>query len=235
MTRFRFTAADIDRHATTAKDWFEFVRGSEIRLTLSHVQGDLGRALEVGAGNGFQSLHLAERCGSLVCTELNADSHAGMGEAFLARSRPNVQYVCCDARDLGRFPDRSFDTIYSSNVLEHVAPLGAALAEFRRVLVDGGRMIHLMPSRAWKAGYFLGSLLKRERPQIHGEFPDHVAEFVGYGTARWARNFEDHGFALQERIGMPFYIGHANAFRPLLKAGNALGLAGSYMYVLAKK
>ncbi len=234
MRRFHFTSGQIDRHAVTAVAWYEFVRSSEIQHVLGHVPGSYGRALEVGAGNGFQSQYLAERCTSLVCTEVNPASHAELGRSFLARERPNVSYVCCDARDLGRFADGEFDTIYSSNVLEHVTPLPAAMREFHRVLKDDGRMLHLLPTRAWKTGYFLGSLLKRERPQVHGEFAGHGAEWQGYGRATWAATFVAHGFDVVEVVGMPFYLGHANAFRPLLKAGNALRLAGSYLYVLRK-
>lgn len=235
MKRFNFTAAQVDRHAVSAVSWYEFVRASEVRHVLEHVPGSLGRTLEVGAGNGFQSQYLAERCRSLVCTELNPESHANLGRSFLARERPGVSYVCCDCRDLSRYAGGEFDTIYSSNVLEHVSPLPDALREFHRVLADGGRMLHLLPTRAWKVGYFLGSLLKRERPQVHGEFAGHGAEWLGYGPENWAAAFSTHGFELAEIVGMPFYLGHANAFRPLLKAGNALRLSGSYLYVLRKR
>ncbi len=43
------------------------------------------------------------------------------------------------------YPDRSFDVIYCSHVLEHVPDDRKAMREFRRVLADGGWAILLVP------------------------------------------------------------------------------------------
>ena len=39
---------------------------------------------------------------------------------------------------------------------------------------------------------------------------------------------------VQKIIGMPFYVGHANSFIPIIKAGNALSLSASFLYVVKK-
>lgn len=44
------------------------------------------------------------------------------------------------------FPDNSFDVIFSSNVLEHIVDVDAALQEMRRVLRPGGVMFHSVPT-----------------------------------------------------------------------------------------
>jgi SAM-dependent methyltransferase len=71
-------------------------------------------------------------------------------EAFLAREferRPNIDYVSGDldghgqmALDVTRlpFPDKSFDVVICSHVLEHVPDDRAALTEIRRVLRGWG-------------------------------------------------------------------------------------------------
>ncbi|MEA2452258.1 MAG: hypothetical protein QOG04_968 [Actinomycetota bacterium] len=48
------------------------------------------------------------------------------------------------------FDDRSFDVIFSSNVLEHVPDVPALLRETARVLKPRGRAIHVMPSATWR-------------------------------------------------------------------------------------
>jgi predicted SAM-dependent methyltransferase len=53
-----------------------------------------------------------------------------------------------DARDLSRFPDASFAEVYASHCLEHLDfrdEMEAALREWRRVLVPGGRIFISVP------------------------------------------------------------------------------------------
>src|SRR5262245_32947651 len=52
------------------------------------------------------------------------------------------------AEDLSRFPDGTFDAVYASHVLEHLAPRGAleaGLSEWHRVLRPGGILYVSVP------------------------------------------------------------------------------------------
>ncbi len=65
-----------------------------------------------------------------------------LGTDYLSdRSRPDV---VCSALDLP-FPDSSFDTVVSTEVLEHVPEPQRALNEMRRVLKPGGHLILSTP------------------------------------------------------------------------------------------
>jgi ubiquinone/menaquinone biosynthesis C-methylase UbiE len=44
------------------------------------------------------------------------------------------------------FPDASFDLVWASEVIEHVADTGQWLSEVRRVLAPGGRLLVTTPS-----------------------------------------------------------------------------------------
>ncbi|HMM74439.1 MAG TPA: class I SAM-dependent methyltransferase [Gammaproteobacteria bacterium] len=73
----------------------------------------------------------------------------------------------------GRIPfdDASFDFVTSNQVFEHVADLGAVLAEIARVLKPGGRLLCLFPDRGvWREGHcgvpFLHWFPKRSRPRV---------------------------------------------------------------------
>ena len=48
------------------------------------------------------------------------------------------------------FCDAKFDCIFSINVLEHVADLGAVLSESARVLIDGGLWLAITPNGNWE-------------------------------------------------------------------------------------
>lgn len=68
-------------------------------------------------------------------------------EVLNALAGPAVDHLG-DAQDLSRFPDASFAEIYASHCLEHLdfrGEMEAALREWHRVLVPGGRIFVSVP------------------------------------------------------------------------------------------
>ena len=95
--------------------------------------------LDVGSGPGFLVSAIAEAVGSsgFVCG-------VDISEPLLAVARSNcanqswVEIRHGDATQLP-FPDHAFDAVVSTQVLEYVRDVDAALAEFHRVVRPGGR------------------------------------------------------------------------------------------------
>jgi len=78
-------------------------------------------------------------------------------EILNAKPGEHVAHVC-DAGDLSRFDDGTFDAIYASHVLEHFDyrnALGPALAEWHRVLAPGGTLYVSVPDLDVLAGLLL--------------------------------------------------------------------------------
>lgn len=98
------------------------------------------RVLEIGAGTGAQARILADLGHRVVALDVESSR-------YLARAEFDVQLY--DGRTLP-FPADRFDAVFSSNVLEHVVGLDGLLAEMRRVLVPGGRAVHVLPTSAWR-------------------------------------------------------------------------------------
>lgn len=238
MRRFVFTPQEIDAHSSSAVDWHTFVRRREAELVfteISQAKRKFRFALELGAGDGGQSVEIAKYCERLICTELDPNSHAWLGQTILGRRLPNVEYRICNAEDLSQFPDRTFDLIFSSNLLEHVQNVDACLAECHRALADDGLMLHAMPSRHWKVFKFVISILRFRNPPIHGIGETHRDEFRRFGRDVWEAAFRSHGFIVEDVVGFPFYFGHGPRFRWLLRLGNRRRWPGSYLYVLRKR
>lgn len=103
--------------------------------------------LELGAGwCDFANLIQA---GSVTAMDLDA--------VVERAAEPHVRAVVGDCTDLSEFADASFDVVFASNLLEHLErPVATALlAEAKRVLRPGGRLLLLQPNfRLNPGGYF---------------------------------------------------------------------------------
>ena len=192
-------------------------------------------ALELGTGDGGQSVTILQYCDKLICTEKDDRSHAWLGQTILERRLANVEYKLCDAQDLSQFDNGAFELIFSSNLLEHIPDVRRCLKECRRVLRDDGLMLHTMPSRWWKVFSSGLTLVKCKRPGIHGVSASQWREFRAFGSKVWSELIESVGLEVTRIVGLPFYVGHGNQFIPIVKAGNALNVSASYLYVIKKK
>jgi SAM-dependent methyltransferase len=117
-----------------------------VRLIERHV-GSLvkRRVLDCGCGAGEYVRALLERGADAFGVEFDEQKIAAgqaQGGELAARIRVG------DLEALA-FPDASFEVALLNEVLEHVPDDGAALAEVRRVLRPGGRLVVLSPTRLY--------------------------------------------------------------------------------------
>jgi 2-polyprenyl-3-methyl-5-hydroxy-6-metoxy-1,4-benzoquinol methylase len=98
------------------------------------------RVLEIGAGAGWQAGMLARKGYQVTAIDVPESNYAALREW-------NV--ILYDGVHIPA-PDRYFDVIFSSNVLEHVSNLPALQQEMYRVLKPGGIAVHIMPTPAWR-------------------------------------------------------------------------------------
>lgn len=114
-----------------------------------------------------------------------------------------------DAQDLGRFPDETFAEIYASHVLEHLDFTGeiqAALKEWHRVLVVGGRLYVGVPDLAALSRLFVDERLSIDdrfnvMRMIFGAHEDaHDYHKVGLDFDILGRYLVEAGFADLQRV-----------------------------------
>ena len=117
----------------------EHLRLRELEDVLEHVSAG-SHILEIGAGSGFQARNLVSRGFSVEAVDLGSSSYAA------TRVFPVRDY---DGKTLP-FPDRSFDLVFSSNVLEHIRDLETFLGETHRVLRAGRTAVHVLPTVTWR-------------------------------------------------------------------------------------
>jgi ubiquinone/menaquinone biosynthesis C-methylase UbiE len=147
----------MSEHPIFARFYDRLLAGTE-RAGLSDMRRELlagasGRVLELGAGTGSNLEHYTDAVTDLVMTE--PDPHmASRLRDRLARdpgAAGNPSVVEASAEDLP-FDDGSFDTVVATLVLCTIPNQQRALAEARRVLVEGGKLLFLEHVRSTRPG-----------------------------------------------------------------------------------
>lgn len=238
------------------------IRLDEMQVVFHELDGRrFRRGLEIGCGDGTQSILLAQICDELISTDIDSSD-------IPAERLQKITFQAADAQSLP-FPDGHFDLVFSSNVLEHIDNLEIALEEMQRVLSSDGIMIHVLPNAVWKflqinlwipfrfkvlwtkmvgksvnsseIGDFGDQKHQQKRvqskwfPPIHGNSKSHLQEFLVFRVGSWKRIFVKHGFEIEKSFGVRLYsawnVGPA-FMREILER---FGLKSSHCFFIKKK
>ncbi|HET7051720.1 MAG TPA: class I SAM-dependent methyltransferase, partial [Solirubrobacteraceae bacterium] len=116
----------------------------DLELRLAHLRAGVragDRVLDLGCGDGLFTAELA-RVGA-------AATGVEIAEAALRRARaghPDLDFRLAPIDGPLPFDDVSFDVVWTSEVIEHVADTARWLSEVRRVLVPRGQLLLTTPS-----------------------------------------------------------------------------------------
>jgi SAM-dependent methyltransferase len=103
------------------------------------------RVLEIGTGVGTDARQLIGRGASYSGINIDAGSTAATSAALETFGLPG-HVLQANATHL-RFPEASFDFVYTFGVLHHIPDVGAAIREIRRLLKPGGEVLAMVYNR----------------------------------------------------------------------------------------
>jgi SAM-dependent methyltransferase len=162
-------AAVVQEYRTTT------LRPAEVIMFVKYRDEISGRrVIDLGCGAGRVTSYLARWSPHVT----GIDSSRAMID-YCTRTYPHIAFALCDARDLSRFPDGSFDvatfTFNGMDTLSHESRL-LAFAEIGRMLSPGGLFIFSTHNRRYRHA--------RAEPRLR--FHWNPVTFLG-GTARFGR------------------------------------------------
>jgi SAM-dependent methyltransferase len=99
--------------------------------------------LEIGCGSGRYAIHVAEKTGCRVLgIDLNAPGIHNANQLAAAQNlSERARFEICDAAKPLPFPDSTFDSVFSNDVLCHIPRRQALLQELFRVLKPNARLL----------------------------------------------------------------------------------------------
>jgi len=144
-------------------DYEQTVRSHMIMNMLDPKAGET--ILDVGCANARDLIPLCKK--GCKCTGIDfSSSMIEEAKKDLSKNHiTDVQVEVGDATNL-RFPDKSFDKVYASEVLEHIPDYAKAVSELSRVLKPGGWVVISTPNRhSWHGfdRYFIWQTFFRKK------------------------------------------------------------------------
>jgi ubiquinone/menaquinone biosynthesis C-methylase UbiE len=161
--------------------------------------------LEVGAGSGIHFASVRHRFDTYLMTDANPH----MLEQAKAKTRgdPRFRFQMEDAARLS-FPDRSFDRLIATHVLEHLIQPHEVLREWARLVKPGGYLSIVLPCDpgfAWRLGRNFGVRQRAEAAGMEYSYwmaREHVNSI--WNLVTFIRYYFDDVRALWWPMGVPF-------------------------------
>lgn len=185
-----------------------------VRRLLGRPSGD---ALDVGAGRGIASYALARDGFAVTALEPDPSELVGGGaiRQLVAETGLPIRIGSEVATPLP-FPDASFDIVFARAVLHHLPDLAEGIADFRRLLRPGGRLVavreHVVTTSADLPAFFDGH-------PLHHRYGGENA----YTLAAYRDAIRDSGLELETVLNP---LESAVNFAPNSRAGLCDRLAG---------
>jgi ubiquinone/menaquinone biosynthesis C-methylase UbiE len=155
-----------------------------------------GPVLDVGCGDGLFAL-------TVFGKQLEAGIDLDQKEVDRAIQRQAYKKTVCGSVNYLPFSSKSFKTVISNCVLEHVPDIDGALKEISRVLKPGGRLMITVPSECYNTHSFFGGIFRAlglggvEKKYIDGLnriFKHHHVD----DAKTWEKRFKKAGLKLVE-------------------------------------
>jgi len=149
-----------DRSFYEQYDAFRYRTEGHILQELDAIDFAGKKTLEIGLGQGADSMQLIERGALYYGIDLTEESVRRVKERFHLFNKPYQEVTVANAEKIP-YEDNSFDIVYSHGVIHHSPRIGAIVAEIHRVLKPGGQAVIMLYYKKSFNYYISIALLRR--------------------------------------------------------------------------
>jgi len=173
----------------------EDLRPPDVELRRAFMSANVAareRVLDLGCGEGDFTAWIAQAGADVLGIDV--------AEAALARAgsrHPGVEFRLAPIDGALPTPDGSFDVVWASEVIEHVADTARWLSEVRRVLVPGGRLLLTTPNHG-RLKLLLGGIQRYSEP-----LGDHLHLYVADSLRELLADFDFQQVRVRSEGGPP--------------------------------
>jgi ubiquinone/menaquinone biosynthesis C-methylase UbiE len=134
---------------TSGKDFYENYDRFRYQ-TEGHILQELDKidfrnksVLEIGLGQGADSMQIIDRGGQYYGIDLTDESVRRLKERFALFQKPYVEISKANAQHIP-YPENFFDIVYSHGVIHHSPEINKIVNEIHRVLKPGGKAVAML-------------------------------------------------------------------------------------------
>lgn len=155
-----FIQYEADKKFYQSYDGFRYRTEGHILSELDQIDFAGKRVLEIGLGQGADSMQIIKRGAIYYGIDLTEESIKRLKERFRLFEQPYKEVVKANAQHIP-YEDNFFDVVYSHGVIHHSPEIEKIVSEIYRVLKPGGKVVVMLYHRNSFNYYVSISLLRR--------------------------------------------------------------------------
>jgi ubiquinone/menaquinone biosynthesis C-methylase UbiE len=182
-------------------DAFRYKTEGHILEELDAIDFNNKRVLEIGLGQGADSMQIIDRGGIYHGIDLTEESVRRVKERFELFNRPFAEVQVANAEAIP-YKENSFDIVYSHGVIHHSPNIEKIVAEIHRVLKPGGKAVVMLYHKSSYNYYVSISLLRRAGLLFLFPFP-FLAKAISKTTGESVERINRHKYYMK-RAGVSY-------------------------------
>jgi len=177
-------------------DAFRYHTESHILIELDDIDFKNKKVLEIGLGQGADSMQIIDRGAIYHGIDLTEESVRRVKERFHLFDKPYKEVQVANAENVP-YPENSFDIVYSHGVIHHSPNIERIVAEIYRVLKPDGQAVIMLYHKNSYNYHISISVLRRMGLLMLVPFP-FLAKFISKLTGEGIDRINRHKFHLKK-------------------------------------
>ncbi|MFL5774208.1 MAG: class I SAM-dependent methyltransferase, partial [Flavisolibacter sp.] len=197
-----FVAYEQNRAFYEKYDAFRYRTEGHILEELDNIDFRDKKVLEIGLGQGADSMQIINRGAKYYGIDLTEESVRRVKERFEMFKKPYEEVQVANAENIP-YPDNTFDIVYSHGVIHHSPKIAQIVKEIHRVLRPGGQAVIMLYHKNSFNYHVSMRILRRTGLFLLLPFP-FLAQLISKTTGESVERINRHKYHLR-REGISYF------------------------------